>query len=179
MSTVDISMLYCQIIVQEHDCVRYLNTGEIPNPLGTRHPVIALFQGFPTKGSYSAVAPRFGNKDQWPALCSAIGRVDLIDNPKFATGWLRSQNYAALEPVLTEAMKSKSTREWLKELEKFEIPCAPVNNHEQVASDPHVAARHMIVSAHYPKAGEFKVVNTPFKFSRTHCRPKRDVPALG
>lgn len=176
---VDISMLDCQITVQENAFVRYLNAGELPRPLGTKHSVIAPFQVFPTKDSYIAIAPRFGSRDQWPSLCSAIGRADLSNDPRFKTGWLRSQNYVSLEPILTEAIKLKSTREWLKELEEFDIPCAPVNNHEQVASDPHVAARHMIVSAHYPQAGDFKVVNAPFKFSRTPCNPKRDVPALG
>ena len=45
---VDISMLDCQVAVQENAFVRYLNTGEIPHALGTRHPVITPFQTFLT-----------------------------------------------------------------------------------------------------------------------------------
>lgn len=176
---VDISMLDCQVTVQENAFVRYLNTGEIPHALGTRHPVTAPFQAFQTKDGYIAVALRGGLKDQWPLFCAAIDRVDIIDDPRFKDGWLRAQNYEALEPILTNAMKVKTTREWVEELEQASIPCGPLNTIEQVASDPQIAARDMIIDVQHAEAGGFKVVNTPFKFSRTPCTVGRASPDLG
>lgn len=176
---VDISMLDCQVTVQENAFVRYLNTGEIPGALGTRHPVITPFQVFPTKDGYIAVALRGGIKDQWPIFCAAIDRVDIIDDPRFGTGWLRTQNYEALEPILTDAMKGRTTQEWVDELEPKGIPCGPVNTIDQVASDPQIVARDMIVNVGHPEAGTFKVVNNPFKFSRTPCTVERASPDLG
>ena len=176
---VDISMLDCQVTVLENAFVRYLNTGEIPHAIGTRHPVIAPFQAFQTKDGYIAVALRGGVKDQWPLYCAAIDRVDIIDDPRFRNGWLRTQNYEELKPILTEAMKAKTTREWVEELERVGIPCGPVNNIDQVASDPQILAREMIIDVQHPDAGKFKVVNTPFKFSRTPYRAERASPDLG
>ena len=176
---VDISMLDCQITVQENAFVRYLNTGEIPSALGTRHPVIAPFQAFQTKDGYVTVALRGGIKDQWPLFCAAIDRVDIMDDPRFRTGWLRTQNYGALEPILAEAMRTKTTREWIEELEPAGIPCGPVNTIAQAASDPQIATRDMVIDVHHPKAGSFKVVNTPFKFSRTPCKAEQASPDLG
>jgi CoA:oxalate CoA-transferase len=176
---IDISMLDCQVTVQENAFVRYLNTGEIPRPLGTRHPVTTPFQAFQTRDGYVAVALRGGVKDQWPLFCAAINRVDLIDDPRFRDGWLRTQHYRELEPILTEAMKARTTKEWVEELERLEIPCGPVNDIAQVASDPQTAARDMIIEVHHPRAGGFKVVNNPFKFSRTSCRTEQASPDLG
>jgi CoA:oxalate CoA-transferase len=176
---VDISMLDCQITVQENAFVRYLNTGEMPHALGTRHPVITPFQAFPTRDGYVAVALRGGIKDQWPLFCSIIDRIDIIDDPRFRDGWLRTQNYKVLEPILAEAMKTRTTREWVEELEQAQIPCGPVNNIEQAASDPQIAARDMFLNVRHPGAGEFKVANTPFKFSRTPCSVARASPDLG
>jgi CoA:oxalate CoA-transferase len=176
---VDISMLDCQVTALENAFVRYLNTGEIPHALGTRHPVMTPFQVFPTKDNYIAVALRGGIKDQWPLYCAAIDRIDLIDDPKFETGWLRTQNIDILEPILNEAMKSKTTEEWITELEEMRIPCGPVNTIDKIASDPYVAAREMIIDVHHPDAGTFKVVNTPFKFSRTPCKAEKASPELG
>jgi len=176
---IDISMLDCQVTVQENAFVRYLNTGEVPHALGTRHPVIAPFQAFQTKDSYVAVALRGGMKDQWPLFCAAIDRVDLIDDERFINGWLRIQNYDALEPILTEAMKAKTNQEWIEELEQLGIPCGSVNTIDQVASDPQIAARDMIIDVRHPEAGTFKVVNNPFKFSRTPCRVELASPDLG
>ncbi len=176
---VDISMLDCQVTVQENAFVRYLNTGEVPHALGTRHPVIAPFQAFQTKDGYVAVALRGGTKDQWPLFCAIIDRLDIMDDPRFRNGWLRIQNYEVLEPILREAMKTRTTREWVSELEKVEIPCGPVNTIPQVADDPQIAARDMIIDVNHPAAGGFKVVNTPFRFSRTPSRVERASPELG
>lgn len=176
---VDISMLDCQITVQENAFVRYLNTGEIPRPLGTRHPVMTPFQVFPTRDNYVAVAMRGGVKNQWPLFCAAIDRVDLIDDPRFEDGWLRTQNYNVLEPILNQAMKTRTTREWVAELEQLGIPCGPVNKINQVAEDAQVKARDMIIDVQHPEAGMLKVVNTPFKFSRTPYKAERAAPELG
>ena len=176
---VDISMLDCQVTAQENAFVRYLNTGEIPRALGTRHPVMTPFQAFQTKDGYIAVALRGGIKDQWPLFCAAIDRVDIIDDPRFADGWERTQHYKELEPILTEAMKRKTTQEWVVELEQAGIPCGPVNNIAQAAANPQVNARDMIIEVEHPEAGKFKVVNTPFKFSRTPNRAVKASPELG
>ena len=102
-----------------------------------------------------------------------------MDDPKFETGWLRTQNYEVLEPILTEAMKIKTTQNWVEELEQVGIPCGPVNTIPEVATDAHVAARDMIIEVEHPKSGRFKVVNTPFKFSRSRCQAGQACPDLG
>jgi CoA:oxalate CoA-transferase len=176
---IDISMLDCQVTVQENAFVRYLNTGEIPHALGTKHPVTTPFQAFQTSDGYIAIALTGGTHDQWPLFCAIIGRIDIIDNPKFDNGWTRTQNYKELEPILSAALKEKTTDEWLEKLGEVGIPCGPVNNIAQVAADPQIMARDMIIDVHDEKGGTFKVVNTPFKFSRTQNRPQHSAPALG
>ncbi len=176
---VDISMLDCQVTAQENAFVRYLNTGEIPRAIGTRHPVMTPFQAFQTKDGYIAVALRGGIKDQWPLFCAAIDRVDIIDDPRFEDGWMRTQNFGVLEPILTESMKSRTTREWVTELEQAGIPCGPVNTIDQAAADPQINTRDMIVEVKHPEAGNFRVVNTPFKFSRTPYKVEKASPDLG
>lgn len=176
---IDISMLDCQVAVQENAFVRYLNTGELPRRLGTRHPVMTPFQVFPTSDGYVAVALRGGIKDQWPLYCAAIDRVDLIDDERCVDGWTRSQNYDMLEPIFNEAMRRRTTAEWVAEFEKVGIPCGPVNDIAQVAADPQIAARGMIVEVEHPVEGKLKVVNTPFRFSRTEAGVTRAAPDLG
>jgi CoA:oxalate CoA-transferase len=176
---VDVSMLDSQVTVQENAFVRYLNTGTIPQPIGTRHPVVSPFAAFPSKDGYIALAPRGGANDQWPLFCSAINRLELIDDPRFQTGWSRTQNWEVLEPTINEALKAKTTAEWIKEFEQLGIPCGPVNRVDQVVNDPQIKAREMIVDLEHPKYGKFKVVNTPFKFSRTPSKAQGFAPDLG
>ena len=130
---VDIGMLDCQVTIQENAFARYFATGEVPTPLGTRHPVTAPFQVFQTSDGYITIALIEGRKERWPLLCSAIDRIDLIDDPRFDTGWTRSQNHHELEPILSEALMKKTSQEWLEALEALGIACGPVNTIDKVA----------------------------------------------
>lgn len=175
---IDISMLDSQITVQENAFVRYLNAGEIPRPLGTRHPVMTPFQVFQTRDGYIAVALRGGIKDQWPLFCAVIDRIDIMDDPRYETGELRTRNYDILAPIMNEALQTKTTREWIEAFEEVEIPCGPINSIDQVANDPNTAERGMIINVHHPESGDFKVVSTPLKFSRTPCQVEQASPEL-
>lgn len=176
---IDISMLDCQIAIQENAFIRYLITDEVPRALGTRHPIFTPFQIFQTKDSYIAIAMVGGTSEHWPLYCAVIGRPDIIDDERFLTGWLRTQNYEALEPILTEAMKAKTTQVWIEELEQVGVPCGPVNTIDKVVTDPQTQAREMIVEVHHPEAGNLKVINTPVKLSRTPAKLERASPDLG
>jgi CoA:oxalate CoA-transferase len=176
---IDLSMLDCQLALLENAYVRYFASGEVPQPLGTRHAVSTPFQVFPTRDGYIAVAIMGGAHDQWPIFCAVIGRTDIIDDKLFETNWTRTQNYAVLEPIMNEAFKTRTTAEWLKEFEAVQIACGPVNTVDMVAEDPQVKVRDMFINVHHPIAGDIKLVNTPIKYSRTPCRPEKPSPDLG
>jgi CoA:oxalate CoA-transferase len=176
---IDISMLDCQATMLENAFVRYFNTGEIPKRLGARHPLITPFQLFQTKDSHIAIALRGDIKNQWPLLCSAIGRIDLIDDERFTDGWQRTLNYEILEPILNTAMKAKKTGEWLKDLEQLGIPCGPLNSIPDAAEDKNLLYRNMFVNVEDSEGRILKVVNSPFKFSRTPSGAEQTAPDLG
>jgi CoA:oxalate CoA-transferase len=176
---IDISMLDSQLTVQENAFARYLNAGETPKALGTRHPSFTPFQVFETSDGYIALALKGGIHDQWPTLCAVMGRIDIIDDLRFRDGLLRTENYQELEPIMTPIFKSKTTREWMIELEAVEIACSPVNSIAQAAAIPQVQARSMIFNVEQPGSGVFKVVNSPFKFSRTQGEIPGHAPDLG
>jgi CoA:oxalate CoA-transferase len=165
---VDIGMLDCQVTVQENAFARYLNTGETPSALGARHPENTPFQTFRTKDGYVALALKGGLTDQWPLFCTLIGRTDIIDDPRFADGWLRTENYRALEPMMNRAFRSKATAEWLADLDAAGIACSPVNTIAEASNNPQIAARGMIREVDQPGSGTFRLANSPFEFSRTH-----------
>ncbi|MBI4332703.1 MAG: CoA transferase [Chloroflexi bacterium] len=176
---IDISMLDCQVAVEENAFARYFATGEIPGPLGTRHPVFTPFQAFETKDGHIVVAMVGGERNQWPLFCATLGLLELIDDDRFQDGWSRTQHYAELEPVLSAVMRTKTTAEWLKELSAVEIPCGPVNNIAQVAGDPQVQHRKMITEVSHPRLGRHRITNTPVRMSRTPPRVEKAAPDLG
>ncbi|MFN0096746.1 MAG: CaiB/BaiF CoA transferase family protein, partial [Dehalococcoidia bacterium] len=176
---VDISMLDCQISCLENAISRYHVSGEVPQPIGTRHPVSTPFQAFPTADGYVVVALGFGSVDQWALLCSLIETPDLIDDPRFNTGPKRTQNHGILEPLLEEAFRRRPTQEWLALFLEYEIPAGPIQTIDQVVKDPQVVARGMIHEVTHPKAGMIPIANTPVRLSRSESGIKGPPADLG
>jgi CoA:oxalate CoA-transferase len=176
---IDIAMLDCQIAILENAFIRYFATGELPKPIGSRHPLATPFQAFPTSDGWIVLALSWGVENQWELLCATIDRVDLIDDPRFDTPALRTEHHAELEPILNEAMRQKTTGEWLREFDAIGLPCGPLNNIAQAAEHPQVVARRMLVEVEHPRIGRLKLPDTPVKLSRTPGGIEGPSPALG
>jgi CoA:oxalate CoA-transferase len=176
---IDVAMLDSQISILENAFARYFATGQVPEPIGTRHPVATPFQAFPTRDGYVVLALSWGVENQWELFCATIGRADLIDDPRFDTGPLRTEHHAELEPILIEAMKERTTAEWVREFDAIGLPCGPLNNIAQAAALPQVKAREMLVEVEHPRIGRFPLPNTPVKLSRTPGGVRGPSPDLG
>jgi len=175
----DISMLDCQIAILENAFARYFATGEVPKPIGTRHPLATPFQAFLTKDGWIVVALSWGVENQWELFCATIGRPDLIDDPRFDTPGLRTKHHGELEPVLNDALRQKTTREWLRELDGIGLPCGPLNDIPSAAEHPQVKAREMLVDVEHPDGFSLRIADTPVKLGRTPGGIKGPPPALG
>ena len=176
---IDISMLDCQVSIMENAFMRYFTLGQTPARLGTRHPSSTPFQAFETADGHVVVAIMGGSTDQWPLFCAAIDHVELIDDERYATGWGRTQHYDELIPVIAEAMRQKTTAEWVEIIGGMGIPAGPVQDIAQVASDPQVNARGMFVELPHPQLGPVRFVGNPINLSRTPGGPRRVPPQLG
>ncbi len=176
---IDVSMLDCQVSIMENAFMRYFALGQIPERIGTRHPSSTPFQAFETSDGHVVVAIMGGSTDQWPLFCAAIDRVDLIDDQRYLTGWGRTQNYDELIPIIEQAMRAKTTIEWVEILSEMGVPVGPVQNIEQVANDPQVNHRDMFISMDHPSIGPVKFTGNPLKFSRTPVVPEKFPPQLG
>jgi CoA:oxalate CoA-transferase len=176
---VDVSMLDCQIAIQENAFMRYFVTGDVPQPLGTRHPAATPFQAFPTKDGYVVLAVSWGVENQWELFCALIERPELINDTRFDTPHARTANHAELEPLLNDALMQRTTADWITEFDAIGLPCGPLNNIPQAAALPQVQAREMLVEVEHPVIGKVPLANTPVKLSRTPGGIKGPSPALG
>jgi CoA:oxalate CoA-transferase len=174
---IDVAMLDSQLALCENACARFFATGKIPRPIGTKHPLVAPFQIFPTQTDDMAVVT-FQN-DDWGTLCKAIGKEEWIEDERFSEMEQRIANYAVLEPMLIDIFRQKPRDEWLSFFEKAGVIASPVNNIQQVVSDHHILSREMVVEVDHGRLGSLKVVGTPMKFSRTPCEIKTASPDLG
>ena len=173
---IDVSMLDCQIAILENAIARYLSKGEIPKPMGSRHPSISPFEAFKTKDSYIIIAA--GNDKLFEGMCKVFD-LELYKDEKFKTNAGRNKNIEELKKILEDKLKDKTTSEWCKVLEAKRIPCGPINNIKEAVESPQTKARNMIVSAMHNKIGEFKMAGNPIKMSSYEDKNTRgEIPNL-
>lgn len=171
---VDVAMLDCQVALLEDSLTAFLATGAIARPQGSRHPEIAPFQVYHTADGYVVIAA--GNDRLFALLAKAMGRNDLLDNPEYRTNELRHEHVEALEADMEHTLRTRPTAEWLQILNAAGVPCGPVNTVAQVATDPQVAARNMIVSIADPILGNLHVAGNPIKLSGVPERAEHAPP---
>jgi CoA:oxalate CoA-transferase len=173
---VDVAMLDCQVALLEYAVIRYTTTGEIPGPLGTRHPWITPFEAFEAKDGFVVLG--VGTK-HWPRFCRALGLPALDQDRRFATGALRIEHYDSLRPIVADIIKTKSVAEWIRAMEEIGIPCGPVNTVDRVVADPQVQARDMIVEVDHEGVGRVSMAGCPVKLSSTPAGIQGPAPHLG
>jgi crotonobetainyl-CoA:carnitine CoA-transferase CaiB-like acyl-CoA transferase len=137
----DLAMLDCTVSVLENAVSRYAITGQMPQPLGTRHPSITPFQAFRAADGMLVIAA--GNDTLWRKVCELIGRPALADDPLLTTNALRTANQPYLEGQLNALLSSRRVADWLEAFTNAGIPAAPIQNIAQVMEDPQLAARDM------------------------------------
>jgi CoA:oxalate CoA-transferase len=160
---VDISMLDCQVAFLENAVARYVATGVVPGPLGSRHPSIAPFAVFSTKDGHIVIAA--GTNGLFARLAEALGKPQLASDPRFLTNHDRVENALALQDEIEAALAAKTSAEWLALLDEAGVPNAPLNTVADVMADPQVKARNMIVTAEDPDLGPIRMQGNPLKFS--------------
>jgi len=174
---IDMALLDAQVLLLSHQAFNYFATGEEPRRMGSAHPNIVPYQAFETSDGYIIVT--VGSEKLWEQFCKAIGRPDLIENPKFRTNADRVINREELIEELEWVFKPKPTRFWIEELEKAGVPAAPILTVGQVLNDEYVRYRGMVLEIEHPEAGVIKMLGTPFKMSVTPGVVRSPPPTRG
>lgn len=175
---VDVAMLDCQVAVLENAIARYCVSGEIPQPKGNRHASLTPFEDFTCKDG-EKVMIAIGNNGLWKKFLTAAGRLELYEDPRFAQNKDRTNNYEVIKPILDEIFLMKTGQEWYDELVEAGVPVTFVSTIDKVVTNDQVLARNMILEVEQPKAGLFKMANTPVKMSRTQGGFRTPAPLLG
>ena len=174
---VDVAMLDSLVAVLENAVVRYFATGEVPQPLGSRHPAITPFEAFASADGHVIIA--IGNDTLWAKFCEHVNRQHLISDARFSTNAERTTNHSELFPILSEIMCKRTTDAWIAALGEIGVPCGPINAMDKVVTHPQVQARDMITQVMHQITGAVEVPGVPVKLSETPGSVDAPAPTLG
>ena len=174
---IDMALLDVQVAMLANMGSNYLNSGKPPKRWGNAHPNIVPYQTFACSDGYIIVAT--GNDGQYQKFVEVGGRADLALHERYATNPLRVKHREELVPLLA-AMVLQQTRDfWIEQLEAVGVPCGPINNLDDVYSNPQVLARGIVTEVPHPTAGTVKLVRNPMRLSASPADNAVAPPLLG
>jgi CoA:oxalate CoA-transferase len=169
---VDVAMLDGQLAILESAVMRYAATGQVPGPIGNRHPSITPFEAYDCADRQIIIAA--GNDTLFGKLCQSLGVPQLPADERFSDNTRRTLHAAELKGILETVLKTSVAAHWLAVVEAAGVPCALINTVADAVEHPQVQARNMIV-----EAGGLRMAGNPVKMSAFSDPPTRQpAPSL-
>jgi crotonobetainyl-CoA:carnitine CoA-transferase CaiB-like acyl-CoA transferase len=176
---VDCALVDSTVGTLTFQALNYLVSGEVPKRIGNAHPNLVPYQEFPVADGRIIIAT--GNDAQFVKLCGILGAPQLAAVEAYKDNKGRLAHRAELVGKLT-ALTSRFKREdLLDKLEAATIPAGPINDLQQVFSDPQVVHRGMRLElkSDAAKGGTIPGIRTPIVLDGTPMASERPSPRLG
>jgi formyl-CoA transferase len=106
-----------------------------------------------------------GNEEHWRRLMRAIGREDLLDDPRMADGPTRAKNREAVDAAITQWTSTRSKQEVMQIIAGSGVPCGAVLTTLELLHDPDLHARGMMQKIDHPLRGPVTVPGWPLRMS--------------
>jgi crotonobetainyl-CoA:carnitine CoA-transferase CaiB-like acyl-CoA transferase len=153
-------------------------SGVIPPRTGSRSNNSAPRNAFCCNdGAYVAVSA--STEKMAHRLLRAIGRPDMVDDPRFATNTARLENVGDLEKPIAAFIAQRTLAENMVFFEAAEVTIGPIYDIAQIVEDPHVLEREVIASYPDPEMGELLMHHVVPRLSGTPGAIGEPAPALG
>jgi crotonobetainyl-CoA:carnitine CoA-transferase CaiB-like acyl-CoA transferase len=174
---VEIAMLDAVLSLYADNAANVLTEGTKFPKFGSGHPDLVPYQAFPANDGWFIVACL--TNAFYKRLAAALGRDDLLTDPRFATNPSRVEHREHVVGVLSEIFKTESVAHWIELLERHDIPTCRVNRLEDILEHPQIAANGLIVEHEDAKRGKLRVLGPPVKLSSTPTTFARPAPMIG
>ena len=156
---------------------KFVNTGEVPPPVGNHHPLTAPMGVYRAQDGFFNLA--VGNDDMWRRFCKAIEQPALADDARFAGMLARVKHRQALDVVLEAAFAGRPAAEWVESLNAAGVACGPISTVDRVFADPQIRQADLVRDVANAAWGPHKVLALPVHLSRTPARVEHAAPIPG
>uniref|UniRef100_A0A1D5PG19 Succinyl-CoA:glutarate-CoA transferase n=1 Tax=Gallus gallus TaxID=9031 RepID=A0A1D5PG19_CHICK len=134
-------------------------------------------QAFKTEDGYIVVGA--GNDQQFVTVCQILNLPEVIKDSRYKTNKLRVQNRKELIDILSTRFSEKTTVEWLQLFEGSGVPYGPINNMQQVFSEPQVLHNELVMEMDHPIAGRIAVPGPGVRYSEFVVSHPKPPPLVG
>ncbi len=134
-------------------------------PVGGNNPPCNIYPCAPGgPNDYVYVYTSRANPQHWPKLLEAIGRKDLIGDPRYETREARLENEAEVDAIIAEWTRKHDKDEAMRVIGAA-VPAGAVRDTLELMNDPDMEKRGIIQTIQHPTNGPFKMAGWPVRFN--------------
>jgi crotonobetainyl-CoA:carnitine CoA-transferase CaiB-like acyl-CoA transferase len=166
----DVSMLEALVAAEDISYGGVLNGGaEYPGP----RPGMIVHR----IGDRYVAVQTVGAPQLWARITGAMGRPELVADPRFATPAARREHWGEIRTIVTAWLDGFSSVDAaIDALRAARVPCAPVLSPAELVEHPHLRARHAFPAIPHPTRGEVRVTATPWHVDESPVTPAGGAP---
>ncbi|MBN2321796.1 MAG: CoA transferase [Acidobacteria bacterium] len=116
---------------------------------------------------------------QWKALCGAMGKSELAQDPRFDTLQHRKENEKALDAEIEAWTVERTPEEVMTVLQAAGVAAGVVENASDVFKDPQLRRRGLFWPMQHDEMGEFTHLGTSMILSKTPAQATKPSPCIG
>ena len=175
---IDLPLLDPMISVLGPDAASFRVSGEKPVRTGSRSLTTSPRNVYATSdGRFIAISASIQAMAE--RLFRAIGRPDVLDDPRFRSNSDRVRNIDACDGIVAAWIVERTLAEAMAVFAAAEVTATPIYEIDQLLDDPHVQARGVIVEAPDDEVGSVLMHNIIPRLSDTPGRLRSAAPSLG
>lgn len=153
---------------------QFLASGELPRKAGSGQIGIAPYRAYRTADGELVVAA--GNDKLFQSFCKVLGQDAWATDARFLGNPDRVRNADALYALIEAEMLRHTSVEWVRQLDAAGVPCAPVQNVQQMVA--HAQTQALGIIQPVPGAS-IPMMGLPISFDGQRPQPRHASPALG
>jgi crotonobetainyl-CoA:carnitine CoA-transferase CaiB-like acyl-CoA transferase len=115
----------------------------------------------------------------WKNFFRAIGREELLQDPRFSTHGNRADNIDEVYEFVADTLKTRTTAEWVALLDANDIPVTPLHDIKSLLDDPHLNDTGFFRLVDHPTEGRLRMTQVPGTWSASQPSVRTLPPGLG
>ena len=159
---VDVSLYETAVGYIGYHLAGYLADGTVPRGEGTRFPMVAPYEVFPTADGELMIAG--GNDRLFRSICEVVGLPELVHDQRFRTNPDRVRNRDALVALIVDRLADETTATWHRRLTDAGVPAAPVADVADVAGAEQTQALGILQHVPHPRIRDLTLAGVPLSF---------------
>jgi benzylsuccinate CoA-transferase BbsF subunit len=176
---IDLASQETSMMLNGNALMDYLMNQRVQMRRGNRDDRMAPHNCYRCSGEDNWISIAVANDREWRALCEAMGKPELAEDPRFAEAEGRWNHQDELDRIISEWSRDRDHYELMHALQKAGIAAAPSLSNKELFEDPHLEERGTFMQIDHPHLKKDWVLAPPWRLSDTPAQIRRHAPSLG